>query len=535
MLFLLTAAGLSASPYDMILTGDPVIEDIRFLSLETGNPVLSFTPPFAPHEIKNFLNRIDPDTLSLPAKEAYNRIRERLSPSTPLSLLWENFALFFNIDATVEGRVRFNTDMDWHPFNSKIPSLLSVPLRLFFSDSLMLYVDPAIGLDPHDYYPDGNFSNNIVFLPGNDIHGNSPFRTFVAAGGPWWNFQLGRDRLSFGTGISGNLGIADNPPFYEFARLSFFSDQVKYSLVVIQSPLRLTEEFYPALDPNGDYLQHTTQRYFYQSRIDFSLFNKVNISLQEGVMVGNSALELRYLNPLMIFHNAMMWRDYDDWPANEEHQGFMLGSFFTAELNWSIIKSLSFYAQFAMTELSIGPELEEGREEPPNGVGVMGGLQFSRSIGNWGAVFYLECIYTSPFLYMLASPYASLIFMHHNGFVHSENYYYFFGYNRDTFALTLGTKMFNGGNLTINGELSWVSQGERGGFPIVWDWTKKDQSASPSGTPQNNFILSVGASWKLFPFLTLNGNVTGIYSQNYNHNGSDITGGQVSLSVNFHY
>ena len=535
ILFLL-CADIFAAPYDMILVGEPVIEDIRFLSLESGYSINAFTPPFAPHEINNFLNLIDIDALSPPALKAYNRVKARLDPKTPLSLSWDIFSFSININATVEGRIRFNEEMDWQA-NPKIPSFISVPFKFNFLDTVQLYFDPAISIDPFDYETNGYFSSNLVFFGDNHINGNSPLKTFIAAGGSWWNFQLGRDRLSFGTGISGNLGIADNPPYYEFMRLSFFSNQFKYSLIVVQSPLRLTEEFYPELkNITEDALTKTTQRYFYQHRVDFTLFNVLSIALQEGVMIGNSALELRFLNPLMIVHNAMVWRDYFNWPETEDKQGtegFMIGSFFTAEINWKIAKSISAYAQFAMTELAIGPEY--GREdEPPNGVGILGGLQYSHSFEKWGALFYLECIYTFPYLYVLASPFASIIFMHNVGFTHEKMYYYYFGYPRDTFAITAGTRFFNNDTLIINGNFSWISKGGHGGA-IVWDWKKNNEEA-PSGIIENSFNLSIGAEWKVLSSLTLKGTVTGIYALNYNNiNDSDKAGGQTSLSVTFHY
>jgi len=535
IIFSVASFNIFASPYDLILVGDPVIEDLRFLSLETGHSILSFTPPFAPQEIQNFLNRVNPSGLSAPAKEAYNRIIKRLTPSAPLSLSWEIFSLSLNINSTVEGRTRFDADFDWYPASPKIPSLLSLPLKLYFADAVQIYFDPAVSIDPYDYSPNGNISNNIVFLGENDIHGNSPFRTFIAAGGPWWSFQLGRDRLSFGTGISGNLSVADNPPYYEFMRFSLFSNQFKYALIVIQSPLTINKQLYPDLNEKADYLKMTSQRYLYLSRLDFSLFNVLSISLTEGVMVGNSALELRFFNPLMIFHNAMTWRDYDLWPETKSHKGFMVGSFFSAEINWNIMKSLSAYGQFMMTELSIGPELTAGRKEPPNGLGFLGGLQYSHSFENWGSLFYLECIYTYPFLYILTSPFASIIYMQSVEFVHENKYYHYFGYPRDTFALTAGARFFDFDTLVINGEFSLVMRGEHGGYPIVWDF-EKDYSLAPSGIAENNFILSFGVQWKVFSFLSLNGNITGIYSQNYkNISNIDKFGGQLSLSASFHY
>ena len=537
LLFFFASINIFASPYDMILVGETIIEDIRFLSLVSGKSVPSFTPPFAPHEIRNFLDLIDESSLSPPAKEAYKRVINRLDPKTPLSLKWDIFSLSLNVDLTLEGRLRTNKDMDWYPVQSKIPAFLSVPLKLNFIDKLQLYVDPAISIDPYNYNTNEYFSNNMVFFFNNDINGNSPLKTFVAAGGPWWNFQLGRDRLSFGTGISGNLSIADNPPFYEFMRLSFFSNQFKYSLIVNQTPLKLNKELYPYLDDNPDYLTKTTQRYFYLSRIDVTLFKVLTLSLMEGVMAGNSAFELRYLNPLMIFHNAMTWRDYDHWGAGVENSNgeHMNGSFFSAEFNWHIVKSLSAYGQFAMTELSIGPELKEGREEAPNAIGLMFGLQNSHSFKTWASIFYLECFYTSPFLYINPTPFASIIFMHDVQFVHENHYYYYFGYPRDTFAITAGTRFFNNDKLILNGEFSWISRGKYGKFPIEWNWTK-DYSWAPAGTPENNFILSAGINWKLLSFLTLKGKISGIYSLNRNNeDGSNTAGGQVSLSANFYY
>jgi len=534
---LIISLNLFAVPYDMILVGDPVIEDIRFLSLVSGKSVPSFTPPFAPHEIKNFLNLIDESSLSPPAIEAYTRVLNRLNPKTPLSLTWEVFSLSLNVDLTLEGRIRTNKEMDWQPVQSKIPTFISVPLKLYFVDVLQLYVDPAVSIDPYDYNTNGYFSDNMVFLDSHCINGNSPLKTFIAMGGSWWNFQLGRDRLSFGTGISGNLSIADNPPYYEFMRLSFFSNQLKYSLIINQAPLKINNEFYPALDKDSDYLKMTTQRYLYLSRIDLTLFKVLTLSLMEGVMAGNSALELRYLNPLMIFHNAMTWRDYEEWGADVEGSNgkHMNGSFFSAEFNWHIVKSLSAYGQFAMTELSIGPELSEGRAEAPNAIGLMFGLQYGHSFNKWASIFYLECIYTSPFLYINPSPFASIIYMHDVQFVHDNHYYYYFGYPRDTLALTAGTRFFNNDKLIINGEFSWISRGEYGKFPIEWNWTK-DYSWAPSGTPENNFVLSIGAQWKLLSYLTLKGKLTGIYSLNYkNLSDNNEAGAQASLSVNFHY
>jgi hypothetical protein len=217
----------------------------------------------------------------------------------------------------------------------------------------------------------------------------------------------------------------------------------------------------------------------------------------------------------------------------------MNGSFFTAEINWSITRSLAAYGQFVMNELAILNETAPGKHEAPNGLGFMGGLQYSHSFDTWASLFFIECIYTYPYLYMNASPYASFIFMHNVEFVHAGQYYYYFGYPRDTLALTAGTRFFNGDKLIINGTFSWISRGKHGGHPIEWDWERTEDAfkeRTPSGTPENNFIVSVGAEYKVFKYFTLKGNLTGIFiTNNNNQKGSNETGLQAAVSVNFKY
>jgi hypothetical protein len=319
-------------------------------------------------------------------------------------------------------------------------------------------------------------------------------------------------------------------------------------MLINHTPLKLDEKLYSKLgELDEDALRMTMQRYFYLHRVDFTLFNALSVGLMEGVIAGNSALELRYLNPLLIFHNAMTWRDYDLWVENNDPDkrtpgaGNLNGSFFSVEINWNITKSLSIYGQFVMNELAIGPELDENRPEPepPNAVGVMAGIQYSHSFNTWASLFYLECIYTTPYLFLNGSPFASLIFMHDVEFVHEEFYYYYFGYPRDTFALTAGAKFYKGEKIIISGDFSWIARGEHDKNGLIWDWERTVETFNEKplfGIIQNKFILSFGMQWKPLSYLTFKTSVSGIVSRNNNHiSGANETGGQFSFSTCFHY
>ena len=114
--------------------------------------------------------------------------------------------------------------------------------------------------------------------------------------------------------------------------------------------------------------------------------------------------------------------------------------------------------------------------------------------------------------------------------------YSYIGYQRDTIAVSLGGRFFKGDELTIFGELSRISHGEH---RLYYDWANNEQTIAertPTGIPENKYIGTIGAKWKMNSYLTYNGSFTGIYSINNNHNeGINELGGQVSFSINFHY
>ena len=540
--------------FDMILVGDPVLEDLRFLSLNSGRPFLSFSPPLAPGEIRNFLDSIDAGRLSAPAREAYYRVRRRLVPQANISTSHGVFTSLFNINSTIKARARFNPDVDEYPQNPNIKPFLAIPVRLFFSNNLQFFVEPSVTMRPTEYRLD-TFDFNIP-TSYDTYEETMPLRAFAAAGGDWWNFQIGRDRLFWGTGHTGSLMFSDNSQNFTFARFSVFAPMFKYSLIVNQMPLRLTRRhLHPYWDIDSEHWEMTdgwnslpsnlirsNQRYFYLHRIDFTLFNRVSIGIMEGVMVGNSPIELRYLTPLMIFHSLFSWEYYDRWepPYYGEHWrrhgtgNDVTGSIFSIEVNWNIVRNLAVYGQFVMNEFATPGERRSNPDQPPNALGYMAGIQFARSFTTWASIFFLEFIYTDPYLGILSSPFASFIQQNRYGQI------YYIGFQRYTIALTLGANFFNSGTLNFFSNFSWIVTGEHNKFDrIIWNWQRSPEAAgetTPSGVPEHKFILSVGAGWRPVPWLALNTELTGIVAHNNNHvSGSRALGGQVSFSVSFQY
>jgi hypothetical protein len=224
-------------------------------------------------------------------------------------------------------------------------------------------------------------------------------------------------------------------------------------------------------------------------------------------MVGNSPLEIRYLNPLMIFHSLYSFWNYQNWDGSDNYPEDGTGCL-TGSLN-----------QFATRA-----EVADNPNQPPNGLGYLAGLHFSHAFNTWHSVFFFEFVYTDPYLHILASPFASFIQMNP-----LENYYYI-GYPRDTIAVTAGADFLNKDTLSFSGSVSWIARGEHSKSGLKWDWEQSPEAfnkRTPSGTAENNIILSIGGMWKPLPYLVLEANVTCIVS--------NTTSTQASLSVGIRY
>ena len=537
VLFLLIPFCLFASPFNMILVGDPTLDDLRYLSLESGKPFLSFTPPLSSYEIEQYLSSLDISLLTPPAREAYDRIVSRFNPESRVNFSIEYFDFHLNLNSTLELTTRFNSDISWEPIRTRPPAFVSLPMSLFFGNSVLLYIEPAIALSPQYYMNDLHMKNAGINIPleVNKFDLSTPNRAFIAVGGPWWSFQLGRDRLSFGTGQTGNLNISDNPDYHDFARLSLFSRVIKYSVLVSQMPLDIRNLM--EVPPGAEYTR-TMHRYYYLHRLDLNLFNRLSVGIMEGALIGNSPLELRFLNPLIIFHQLYSWWNYDYWRAAND-RGHNVGSSLSIELNWNIIESLAFYGQFFLNEYSTSHEAKLIPVQPPNGLGYLGGLRYTHSFDTWVSSYFLEFIYTDPYLYMTSTPFASFIHMRYYSMAANRIQYTHLGYARDTIALTLGADFYNRDRLNLGGVFSWISRGEHNKDGLKWTWEESEAAfmeSTPTGIAENRFIFSFTAGWRVNQYLVLNGSLAGIFTGNNRHeSGSGAAGGQAALSLNFSY
>jgi hypothetical protein len=498
----------------MISAGDPVLEDIRYIVRESGTSFLSFTPPLSRDEVLQILDALDPAALSIPAREAYGRVQNRLNPRMRFSD--GLFSVNAHITAALGGRARTNTDIPWGQDYKENPVFVSLPVDFFFADSFELSFEPMLASDPFFYESAGSFWVNLPY-EAKRFDMNIPLRAFGAAGGNWWNFQLGRDRVSFGTAFTGNLALSDTPDYYDFARLSVFSSYFKYSVLISQLPLSLSASLADPESYDAGDVSSTLNRYLYLHRMDFRLFRKLSLGITEAVIIGNAPLELRYLNPLAVFHSFFSWQDYPKWGAGD---GDLSGSLFSLDIEWAIVPSLRWYGQMVMNEFSTPYEMKRWPDsQPPNGLGYLCGLEYTRALNAWGATFYGEFVYTDPFLYVLSSPFASFIWMRRLSDIGSKGLRYrWMGHpeGRDILLFTLGSGFFKG-NLSYAADVSFIRRGEN---TLFWNWGVGpgfyDQH-TPTGTAENQLSAAFKVNWKPLACLTLTAYLSGTMVFNAKH------------------
>ncbi|OHE73089.1 MAG: hypothetical protein A2413_18850 [Treponema sp. RIFOXYC1_FULL_61_9] len=525
---------LGAAPFRIIDVGDPLIEDIRFLSREAGASLLSLTPPFSADEALNALESVDAGTLRSAAREAYDRIvvSLRATPSFRDGLIGISAAAV----AATEFRWRTDGALPWSAGDSSSSSLVRVPLEFFFGDSVYAAGDLEIRTDPYYYDIPGEPAGTNIPIASDRLDMNQPLRSFLSAGGKFWSFQIGRGKLSFGTALTDNLSISDGPDFHDFARLSLFSPNFKYSLLVSQLPLDTSdlypESFSPAAD---DALAETTHRYLYFHRWDFRLFHRLSVGLSEGALVGNSPLELRFLNPMTMYHGLFSWKDYPKWEGITDGPGDMVGSLFGVDLDFAVAPGLAAYGQFLMNQYATDYEQKNYPDSTlPNGLGWLAGAEYARSFDTALTDFRLEFVYADPYLYTLASPFASYIWMRRLSALSAKPLRYAWlghGEGRD-FALLAFAAKIGKGAFEFNSELSLKLQGEHG---LEWDWENTPDTLAeraPSGIVERRLRAGFGMNWSVRPWLELGATAAATSYENFgNIDGIFKMGGDFSLSA----
>ena len=428
MVLLLASSLLFAGSWNgqrIFSVSSPEYRAIRDLYISQGMALPSTAGPWSAAELSMMLCRIDRTRLDESERSLYgyawDKVHEdlRFTPD-------DDFSFSISLDADASLSLHSNPDAFQSPEeygmsprsmygDYHLPKpLLSIPLETAIGGHVYGYTSLDLGtaraahslVDPV-YDADGRIigyrydpsvvSHNLPFVAPNafsDFNMNFPYRAFGSFGGSWWNVSIGRDRMSWGPGETGNFIIGDQVPYHNNARVSFFTDPFKYtfSMSAFIHPINYM------VDPDGDGIWHFYPefsqlrereglRMLIAHRLEWRIFDRIGMALTEAIMYQNEngGLDPLVLSPTAVFHNY-----YIRGNAN---------SILSLEIDYAAARHWNIYTQVAIDELQMPGEYTEAGTAP-SAMGWMLGAKFSYPMG--GGVLYgsMEAAYTDPYLYL---------------------------------------------------------------------------------------------------------------------------------------
>ncbi len=182
----------------------------------------------------------------------FSEIEQQLSDAlrNELTNIQQAFSVGFeaNLETYTHANTKtFTTEEDWaYSYLDRKP-LINFPLELdlgpfYAAGDLALVNSPFNDRDNSHPAVDGisdlfgkyYLTTNLPVQLGSDelyLDANVPYRGFLAAGGSGWHLQVGRDRLSWGPGTSGNFMLGSQVQYHNQGRITAYRASFKNTFV----------------------------------------------------------------------------------------------------------------------------------------------------------------------------------------------------------------------------------------------------------------------------------------------------------------
>jgi hypothetical protein len=267
-------------------------------------------------------------------------------------------------------------------------SLLSIPVSLSIADAFAMGAGFDLALNPDSLDPDlpPNPWSNVP--PSADyLDYRFPKTSYVAVGADFWSLRAARMNVDWGAARE-NLYLSDSGGFLdqacgELALRDFSYSFLAASLDSIQEGGKSSQVPTPYTDIPRTLVAHRLQARF---------LDKIRLSLTEGAMIGGVAPDLRYLNPLTVFHSLF---DF-------EHSSSYIG----AELEVLPWKYASLYAGGVANQLESPYERQRypGSAVIPDAYAWQAGSRAYLPLGPGWLELRAEYSYANPWMYIRENP-----------------------------------------------------------------------------------------------------------------------------------
>lgn len=511
---------------EIIPLDSPAYAAIDSLYLEEGLVLPSAARPYSAAEFEMALSRIHRSSLSSAGERSYEIVAGVIHHR---SLYTEPGGFAFNTTPTLTVAGFVATDPSavakgaTNRFWERRPSLVNLPLEiwmghLFYADfELPIKVDPFLqnpGVVPAA--KESNVTN--IPLSTAQVDFMLPLRAFLDLGGAHWNVQFGRDTLSWDDGSFGNLALSDNSLFYDFLRFTTYWNVWKLTSLVIDLP-----PYYPGQGtlllplPPGASGENTLSlsKTLLAHRLEFRIYNRATLALNEMLMIGGKVPTLGEYNPLDIFHNWFIWE--------------VAKSFASAELTVSPYRWFNLFGQFAVDQIQTPLKKDlYNTQSIPSAYGYLAGVRAIYPVA--GGYLHLDGQFTrtDPWTYLAGSaggaPEPWLNYYSRQRVVSNvleaagflENPIGWWD-GPDSQAFDASLSYTRPGSYSIKGEVDFVQHGVNTMDTTYRIGSTAAQMTTPGTNPINTLTLHLHADYSPLPYLTVGADAYYVTVANVGH------------------
>ncbi len=442
-----------------------IYDAMAAIAMEEGRLDLSDQAPISIAEISLYLSECDYDSLSAAGKAQYDRIMDYIGYE-PLSFRAGIFSLGAEPEINLEGQYKTNDDIDWVYDRYQRQALIDCPVYINGGDYFTLSTDMCLKQNKGQMSHDDNYTN--IPLAANQVDINFPDTGYGSFGcmltkDSGVNFQLGMGNQSVGRSLSGSVIMSEYFTNASYANLEFFHNNFRYNMNITQ---------------------FNVDKYMYTHRLEVRLFKKFQFAAMESILV-NHSMELRFLNPLTIFHGMSPWRDYGDETGNldKDDPESHTCAYMCFKIAYVPIKSLRIYLLFAQDQFQTPYETSHWPDNTtPRGISGQLGLESYIPYKAGYFHFWLEGTYTDPFMYIKEDPNWSLVRTYSENIGDMAIFYEWVGspFGPDTLAGELNAGYEVPGKWAVTASYLLKGCGEYSGtkiFTDALDWGGQDKVA----------------------------------------------------------
>lgn len=353
------------------------VQTLIVLSRLSGTALPEMTYPVTGENLVCLLSKIDVSKLSGHALEMYTDLRSSLENR---KFLAELDGAGFDLRIPVLIGEAWNSD-DFLPFKDRLPLVAPhVEVRLTDYFTLESEFDFKAKEDSYTHFEDIKVHSLYNMTTG--VSENYPRTAYGSIGNGVFNLTIGRDRMSAGGAMTGNLVLSENLLFQDFAKFSVLKGPISYDFSVLAYDNPTSETAVKRYDYDEPF------KAAYIHRISGVIRNRMNITLYQGLMTyGKHAFsDPRVLNPFMMIHNTFTFKNGN---AN---------NFFGIEMSAMLPFGLKLDVQGFLDQLKLNSETDDSGE---NAFGFLANLSISRVMGEGILSGYGEFVYNNPYVYLV--------------------------------------------------------------------------------------------------------------------------------------